>query len=114
MPKRKLSLMPAATDALVSLGGMIRERRLARRWTSADLAARLGVSPRTVQAIEAGRPGTSVGTVFNAAVLVGLPLFETTDRYELARLRRRGEERLGLLPARAFPLSMDAADDPDF
>ena len=39
-----------------------------------ELAARLGVNTRTVAALETGSPSVSIGTVFNAALLVGFHL----------------------------------------
>lgn len=115
MARRTISPMPAADDALKTLGIQIRLARHERGWTAAELAARSGVSERTVLAIEAGAPGTAVGTVFNAAVLVGLPLFGVEDRAELARMRRRGEERLALIPSRVYrPREGNGADALDF
>lgn len=80
--------------------------------TAAELAARVGVSERTILAAEAGAPGTAIGTVLTAAVFAGVPLFGVTDRAELARMRLRGEERLALLPSRVYHLRGD--DDDDF
>lgn len=115
MARREVSVMPAAADALSVLGAQIRERRHGRRWTAQDLAARVGVSAKTILAVEAGSPGTAVGTVLNAAVMVGVPLFGAQDRAELARLRRRGEEKLALLPTRTYHLrGEDDGDDTDF
>ncbi len=100
----------AAADALAVLGAQVRVGRHARNWTAADLAARIGVSPRTVTAIEKGSPGVAVGTVLNAAAVVGVPLFGATGA-ELARLRRRGEERVALLPSREYHPRHDRDDD---
>lgn len=102
--------MPAARDALAVLGTQIRLARRDRGWTAAELASRLGVSPPTVHAIESGAPGTAIGTVFNAALLVGVPLFGVDDWAELARMRRRGEERLALIPSRVHG-SADTRDE---
>lgn len=73
--------------------------------SQADLGRRLGVSKVTVVRLEAGHPGTKVGTVFHALWLVDLPLWpaldaDTTDQVRLlqrkaelmgARVRRRRE-----------------------
>lgn len=114
MARKKVSATPAAADALAVLGSRIREGRHARRWTAEELAARVGVSPRTILAVEAGKPSTAAGTVLNAAVLVGIPLFGSEDKAELARMRRRGEERLALLPSRTYHLRKDDSDEADF
>lgn len=102
MARRTVSPMSAAADALGVLGSQIRLARHARKWTAKDLAVRAGVSPRTILAIESGAPGTAIGTVFNAAVLVGVPLFGTEDRTELARMRNQGESTLALIPSRVY------------
>ncbi|MEI2779426.1 MAG: helix-turn-helix domain-containing protein [Tetrasphaera sp.] len=112
MPRRTIAPLPEANEALRILGSQIRQARHGRRWTAADLAARLGVSQPTVLALEAGAPGTAIGTVLNAAVLTGVPLFGTEDRAELARMRRRGEERLALIGSRVRPEKVD--EDYDF
>ncbi|MET9326728.1 helix-turn-helix transcriptional regulator [Tsukamurella sp. NPDC003166] len=112
MAKRPVSPTRVASDALTLLGSQIRIGRHAKNWTAADLGDRLGVGPRTVTAIERGAPGTAIGTVLSAASLVGVPLFGATDD-ELAQLRRRGEERVALLPSREYqPRSTtDSRDD---
>ncbi len=102
MAKTPVTTMPAARDALATLGSQIRLARHDRGWTAADLAARIGVSPRTILAVEAGAPGTAVGTVFNAAVMTGVALFGVEDKAELTRMRHRGEERLALIPSRVY------------
>lgn len=102
MAKATVALMPAAKDALAVLGQQIRLQRHTRGWTAGDLAERAGVSAKTILAIEAGAPGTAIGTVLNAATLVGVPLFGVEDKAELARMRSRGEERLALIPSRVY------------
>lgn len=101
-------MLPAAQDALVVLGQQIRTARVKRGWTAANLAARIGVSPTTVTAVEAGTPGTAAGTVLNAAVMTGVPLFGTDDPFELVRLRRSGEQMLALIKQRVY---VSTADD---
>ncbi|MCA9159868.1 MAG: helix-turn-helix transcriptional regulator [Planctomycetales bacterium] len=114
MAKREISLTPEAQEAILILGQQIRRGRHRKGWSAASLASRVGVSPRTITSIEAGSAGTSIGTVLNAAVVVGFPLFGA-DRYELIALRRRGEEVLALLPGRVFENDEDDDDVvPDF
>lgn len=102
MARSTFQALPAARDAIAVLGRQIRLARHERNWTAAELAARVGVSPKTILAVESGATGTAIGTVLNAAVLVGLPLFGVDDQAELARMRRRGEERLALIPSRVY------------
>lgn len=90
---------------------MIREARVGRRWTRDELAQRANVSVATIAKIEAGASTTAVGTVFSVADLVGVPIFGIDDPVELARLRRRGEERLSLLPTRVRRSRKQELDD---
>ena len=114
MARRSISVPAPARDALGVLGGQIRFARHQRGWTVAELAERIGVSAPTVIAIESGAPGTAIGTVLTAATLVGVPLFGVEDRDELARMRRRGEERLALIGSRVRSGSDDSEGDDDF
>lgn len=112
MAKRVVSPNPEAAEAIRVLGQQIRVGRQQKGWTAANLGARIGVSPRTITSIESGSPGTSIGNVLNAAVVVGVRLFGA-DRDELVAMRRRGEETVALLPGRVFEKSDDDAV-PDF
>ncbi|NNN07630.1 MAG: helix-turn-helix transcriptional regulator [Acidimicrobiaceae bacterium] len=98
MPRMNIAIPRASKDALCVLGNQIKIERRRRGWTIADFAERLGIDPRTASGIEAGSPSVSIGTVFNAAFLVGVDLFGLSGP-ELARARRVGEETLALLPA---------------
>lgn len=86
-------------DALQALGNQIKEARIRRGWTQSNLAARVGIDARTVSAIEKGAPTVSIGTVFNTSIVVGVDLFGL-EGDDLALARRRGQERLALLPKR--------------
>lgn len=99
-----------ARDAARVLGQQIRFARQARGWTASELAAKCGISPKTLSAVEAGAPGTAIGTVLDVAVTVGVPLFGIEDPAELARMRRRGEERLALIPSRVYRPRNDVPD----
>lgn len=95
----KASHSLVSSEALQVLGSTVRAARLQRRWTAAELAERLGVSRPTVAKIERGDPSVAVGTVFEAAALLDVALFEddvTRDRYG-----RSKRTELALLPARA-------------
>lgn len=114
MAKSEIMLNRTANDALRTLAGQIRLARHRKGWTAADLGARIGVSGRTVSAIESAQPGVAIGTVLNAAAVTGVPLFGA-EGSELARLRRRGEESVALIPARTYrPRQLDSSDDLDF
>ena len=113
MAKHAIGLSRPSADALAVLGLQIHEARLAKGWTVLDTAARLGVGPRTVRALEQGSSGVAIGTVFNAAFLVGVNLFGL-DPQALAEARRRGEDTLALLPSRVRPANTDRFDGIDF
>jgi DNA-binding XRE family transcriptional regulator len=62
-----------------------------------ELAERVGVSPVTMRKIERGDPGVGLGIAFEAATLVGVPLFHP-ERLRRALEAERVENRLALLP----------------
>lgn len=92
------ALTPATTEAIHTLATSIRSARIRKRWTVRQLAERIGVSHATVTAIEAGKPSVAIGTVFEAATLVGVPMFSTSEseRHVHSALKRA---ELALLPA---------------
>lgn len=102
--------MSAATDAVAALGAQIRIARTRKGWTQKQLADRIGSQQKTISAIESGKTGVAVGTVFNAASMAGVRLFDA-EGDELARLRRRGEETAGLIPRRVRPREISVDDD---
>jgi len=59
-----------ATGALTSLGSRLRAARLERDDTMATFAERLGVSERTVRAMEQGHPTVQIGTWVNALFIL--------------------------------------------
>ena len=58
--------VPEATGALESLGRRLRRARLDRNDTMATFAQRIGVSERTVRAMEHGLPTVQIGTWLEA------------------------------------------------
>jgi len=99
MPRRAHSVLPATQAALSALGSQIAIARREVGWTAAELAERLGVTPALVARIEKGSPAAAVGTVFEAAVVCGVPLFGVGPD-QLASIADRQRDRLALLPAR--------------
>lgn len=98
-----------AQEALNLLAAMIRAARIQRGMTAAELSKRVGVSRGVIQRLEAGEAGTSIGTAFEAATVLGVPLFDVpTD--QLGRLLDHKREVNALLPRRAFQA---AQADPD-
>lgn len=57
----------------------VRELRLQREWTQADLAERLEVSRQTVNAIEVGKYDPSLPLAFKLSRVFGKPIHELFD-----------------------------------
>ena len=87
-------------DAVKLLGELIRSTRLDKRLTIAELAERAGVSRGLIQRIEAGDMGSAIGAVFEAASVLGIPLFES-NASDLKAHRALLKERLSLMPQEA-------------
>ena len=107
--------MPASTyspltkEALRLLSASIKTHRLRRRWSIDELARRVGVSHPTIIKVERGDPTVAVGTVFEAATLVGVAMFDP-DPLVRERHQERLSAELALLP-RASRMTTPAADD---
>ncbi len=101
-----------ARHALGIFAAMIRAARMQRGMTAAELAERVGVSRGVIQRMEAGEPGTSIGASFEAAVVLGLPLFDVPTS-QLRALHGQKQQVNTLLPMRAFQARF-AKPDNDF
>ena len=97
MPQRPRTYSRVTRDVLTLLGGLIRLGRKQRKMSEADLAARVGIARSTLQLIEKGHPKVEIGLVFEAATLVGVPLF-VDEPSRLASEQSRIEDKLALLP----------------
>lgn len=108
--KRKRTYARQTREALSVLGKLIRIGRMERGMTAQELADRVGISRTTLYNIEKGAPGPEIGTVFEAAALVGVRLFDQDDaalRTENARLA----EKLTLLPKSVRSSRAEVDDD---
>lgn len=97
--------VPKASRALVSLGRRLRRARLARNDSMAVFAQRIGVSERTVRAMERGQPTVQIGSWLEALwvldELQGLEhlleeresLLDRVRREESAQQRQRASRR---------------------
>ena len=97
-------------EALKLLGRLIRLGRQERRWTKVELTERAGISRVTLDNIEKGDPGSSIGLAFEVATLVRVKLFEA-DKNDLRRALKAADERIALLPKRTRPLNRTVDDD---
>ncbi len=91
------ALAPVTVEAVRLLGSRVRLGRRERRWTVAELAARVGVSPVTIRKVERGDPTVALGTAFEAAALVGVALFHS-DQIRRALEAEVVAVRLAVLP----------------
>ena len=98
MPRRSRTYYsPAAREAGRLLGARIKLARGERRWTQAELAERVGVSRPTIARVERGDLEVTLGIAFEAAALLGVPLFDIDpDRRRLEGARV--DDRLAVLP----------------
>ena len=107
MPRRD------AAEAITLLGAAIRAVRVEKGWTQEDLAAAIATTRRTVSNIEKGHPATSIGHVFSAASVLGLPLFDT-DSAGLTQQRKTLAHVNALLPARVVNPPRKVPTERDF
>ena len=86
-----------AREAAELLGLMLRNARIERGVTVAEVAERAGMSRGLVHRLEQGEMGSSIGAAFEVAAVVGLRLFEA-DPTTLTRHLSMERDRLTLLP----------------
>jgi transcriptional regulator with XRE-family HTH domain len=108
--KQQRAYLPEASAALVAIGAMIGAARRRLGWTAAELGERIGSSAALVSRIERGAPGTAIGTVFEAAVVCGVPLFDVPAG-DLPLVAARAVDRLALLPQRVRTRDVEVSDD---
>ena len=99
-----------AREAAELLGLMIRNARIERSITVADVAERAGISRGLVHRIERGNTGSSIGAAFEVATLVGLRLFEA-DPTTLTRHLSMERDKFTLLPRSARTGTRNVKDD---
>jgi len=97
-------------DAVVLLGALIREARLARKLTAQELADRAGISRGMLQRIEKGNLKCEIGSMFEVATIVGIKLFDA-DESRMTRCLRQINEKLTLLPKSVRKKSKVVHDD---
>ncbi len=97
MRKKPRTHSKATREALSLLGLHIKQGRKQLRMAEADLAERVGISRTTLQKIEKGDPFVEIGLAFEAAFLVGVPLFQIEGSTLAGRIER-AQDKLALLP----------------
>ncbi len=96
--KRARTYSPVTVQTARLLGARVRLARRERRWTLQELAERVGVTHVTMRKVERGDLTVALGFAFEAAAVLGVPLFdEDPSRRKLEA--GRVEDRLAVLPA---------------
>ncbi|MEX1044380.1 MAG: helix-turn-helix transcriptional regulator [Acidimicrobiia bacterium] len=90
--------LPHTEEAVSILGLEIAAARRHQRWTAKELSERVGVTEKTLSRIEHGDLSVGIGIFFEAAVIVGIPLFGV-EASELRRIMEQRQDRLAVLPA---------------
>ena len=92
--KPALTLSPETLVATRQLGAALRAARIRRRLTQAQLASRTGTGVATIQRMERGEPGLSIGTLLETlAVLERSWLGELVQRVADDAPGRQMEQR---------------------
>lgn len=107
--KTKRTYSTYSNKAMSLLGFSIRASRKEKKMSEAELAERAGVARSLVQRVEKGDMTCGVGSVFELAYIVGIPLFNL-DKNGLTSELERVENKLTLLP-KAIHNSNKSIDD---
>lgn len=106
MARRAHTFSEATLEVCRLLGVEISGARRERRWTRAQLAERVGVSPGTLRSVERGEPTVGIGVVLESATLLGIDLLGVTPD-QLPGMLTAARTRLALLPARVRTETVD-------
>jgi transcriptional regulator with XRE-family HTH domain len=96
--KRTRTYSPITVQAARLLGARVRLARRERRWTLQELAERVGVTHVTMRKVERGDLTVGLGVAFEAAAVLGVPLFHQ-DPSRRTLETGRVDDRLAVLPA---------------
>lgn len=96
--------------ALKTLGTLIRTARRSRAYSQSRLAERVNITRQTIMAIEKGDPKVAIGTVFEVAYIVGIPLF-SNDPQQLSKWQLILTDFSGLLPKKTRQKKQKISDD---
>ena len=102
--------LTATTDAVRVLGQQLAVARRHQRRTATEVAERAGTTRVTLRRVERGDPSVAIGTYFEVATVLSVPLFGRAGR-DLAELVALGERELTLLPSRVHVGDLDEVDD---
>lgn len=92
------------------MGNMIKLARLEKKISQKELGERIGVSRPTISAIEKGQENVAIGSVFEAAYIVGLPLM-ADDSLQIESSSQAIAKMLKILPTRGRGKKVELDDD---
>lgn len=96
--------------ALQLLAALIRSERLKQKLSAQEVADRAGISRSLLQRIEKADPVCSIGSVFEVATILSIPLFEQ-DLKALDRALTTAQQTQALLPKSAHKPRKEVDDD---
>lgn len=106
--------MPESISAQTRLGHQLRQRRQGRRWTLADVAARMATSqPSRISELETGKANARIGTLDEVGRVLGLTLLYVPDEKLAAVLAVLGEQAAPPRPHLTVPSVYDEVLIPD-
>jgi len=97
-------------DAAQHLAELIKLGRKERKWSEKNLADRVNISTNTLRKIESGEMSSSIGLVFEVAVIVGIKFFDS-DNNSLSKQIEQTQDKIALLPKRIHPSNKKVKDD---
>lgn len=106
----KQTLSRYSREALTLLGQLIRANRIKKKLGVEELANRVGISRDMLYRIERGDPRCNIGAVFEAAMIVGVPLF-TEEPGRLSSYVQEQTDILKLMPKAVRKAEVVVKDD---
>lgn len=104
------ALSTAPRHALKVLGKLIRVARIKHNHSQSNLAIRLHVTRQTIINIEKGSPHVAIGTIFEAAYILGIPLL-SGESASLSQWESVLTNFSGLLPKKTRSLKRKTDND---
>jgi len=98
------------TILLETLATLIKAARLERKMSQTQLAERVGVSRHTISLLEKGNTKVAIGSVFEAATVLGIPLMGNDPR-QLTKVSQAIANLIPLLPAKGINKKVELDDN---
>ena len=109
MGKKNRTYSSRTSQALRLLASLIKAARKHKGWSESELAERCGTTRTTIRKIEQGYPGTEIGSYFEVANLLDIPLL-AEDQDHLSEIQKRVDLELSVLPQRVRKGSQEIFD----